>query len=405
MTKGDLARRCQSSAVWLATVLILWGCVQGMRPEDAPSPPAMVAVDGRALQVFDDDLAYTGLVAAIDESLAYLRTRPATARYHFGPDEHPLPDVIETLTHFKAFVGQRPSGAQLAHHLAKEYHVYRAGGRDGGGEVLFTGYYEPFLKGSRTPRGAFRHPIYGRPSDLMTADVGRFRTQHTGLELRGRLSGLELVPYADRARIEAEGLPAAVAPVLAWVNDPVALFFLHIQGSGRVYLDDGSFLNVHYHTTNGHPYRSIGKLLIDQGKISREAMSMQAIRDYLTRHPQEVPAVLNTNPSYVFFKLEKRGPLGYLNRPLTPGRSLALDRRIFPPGALVLVRTQKPLMTADGRIARWQPFTRLMLNQDTGGAIEGPGRADLFWGNGPYAEIAAGHLKHTGELYFFVRKQ
>ena len=180
------------------------------------------------------------------------------------------------------------------------------------------------------------------------------------------------------------------------------IFFLHIQGSGKVYLDDGRAINVHYHTANGRPYRSIGKLLIDDEKISREEMSMQKIREYLHTHPDELEAVLNHNPSYIFFKIEAEGPLGNINVKLTPGRSLALDYRIFPKGALVFAETQKPEVTGDGQIAAWGDCRRFMLHQDTGGAIRGAGRGDIFWGNGPYAEIAAGHLKHTGKLFFLV---
>ena len=133
-------------------------------------------------------------------------------------------------------------------------------------------------------------------------------------------------------------------------------------------------------------------------------MSMQKIREYLRSHPEEAENILNYNPSYVFFKIEKDGPLGCLNVKLTPGRSIALDRRIFPLPALVFIETQKPLITADGQISSWTDFGRLVLSQDTGGAIRGPGRADLFWGNGPYAEIAAGHMQHPGRLYFLILK-
>ena len=213
-----------------------------------------------------------------------------------------------------------------------------------------------------------------------------------------------MVPYYERSEIESTGALDGNADVLAWVKDNVDVFFLQIQGSGKVYLDNGEVLNVHYQTTNGRPYRSIGKLLINEEKITKEEMSMQKIREYLHNHPDEIDAVLNYNPSYVFFKTEPDGPLGNINVKLTPGRSIALDRRIFPPAALVFIGTEKPVVDSTGQIHNWKPFTRFALNQDTGGAIRGPGRADLFWGNGPYAEIAAGHLKHTGKLYFLVLK-
>ena len=163
-------------------------------------------------------------------------------------------------------------------------------------------------------------------------------------------------------------------------------------------------LNVHYHTSNGHPYRSIGKMLIDEGKIPRSQMSMQAIRAYLNSHPGEVQRILNYNPSYVFFKREPAGPLGCLGAKLTPGRSVALDPKVFPLSGLVYIQARKPLLGADGKIRSWTACERFGLGQDKGGAIRGPGRADLFWGSDMYAEIAAGHMQHSGRLYYLIKK-
>jgi membrane-bound lytic murein transglycosylase A len=212
------------------------------------------------------------------------------------------------------------------------------------------------------------------------------------------------VPYYDRNDIDYKDALGDSAEVLAWVTDPIDIFFLQIQGSGKVYLDNGEVINVHYHATNGHPYRSIGKLLIDENKITREEMSMQKIRAYLQAHPEEMETIFNYNPSYVFFKIEPDGPLGNINVRLTPGRSIALDRKLFPPAALTFIVTEKPYLDGSGNIERWSEFSRFALHQDTGGAIKSPGRADLFWGNDHYAEIAAGHLKHTGKLYFLILK-
>lgn len=181
-------------------------------------------------------------------------------------------------------------------------------------------------------------------------------------------------------------------------------FFLQIQGSGKIHIDGGGVLNVHYHASNGKAYRSIGNLLIEQGKIPRAEMSMQQIRAYLDAHPEEVSAIFSYNPSYVFFKIEPDGPRGCLDVRLTPGRSLAVDRRIFPMAALSFIQTQKPMVDGNGAIVGWTECARFVLNQDTGGAIRGPGRGDIFWGNGPYAELAAGHMQHPGRLYFLILK-
>ena len=169
-------------------------------------------------------------------------------------------------------------------------------------------------------------------------------------------------------------------------------------------LPDGEIVSIGYHASNGRPYRSIGKYMIDKGFVTREMMSMQSIRKYLAEHPQTIEAVLNHNPSYVFFRLLDEGPLGNLNVPVTPGRSLALDNRLFPKGALCFLSSQKPVVDHDGEILGWSPFSRFVLNQDTGGAIKGAGRADLFWGSDSYAQVAAGHMKHEGELYVLIKK-
>jgi membrane-bound lytic murein transglycosylase A len=236
-------------------------------------------------------------------------------------------------------------------------------------------------------------------------DLGAFSAQYGDKVLTGRLTPEgTVVPFYERREIEESGALNGRAPVLTWMESEVDLFFLQIQGSGRVILEDGRILHVHYDSSNGQPYRSIGKLLIDENKIPLEEMSMQKIRAYLEAHPEDLRRVLNYNPSYVFFKLEEDGPLGCLNVKLTPGRSIALDRRIFPLPVLAYVETEKPLIDGSGNIVGWQRFGRFAVSQDTGGAIKGPARADLYWGSGTYAEIAAGHMRHRGPLYMLVLK-
>ena len=191
---------------------------------------------------------------------------------------------------------------------------------------------------------------------------------------------------------------------IAWLKDPVDVTFLHIQGSGRLRLPDGTETAVGYQASNGHPYRSIGRYMLENRFLSREEMSMQSIRRYLAEHPEIIQEVLNHNPSYVFFRILENGPFGNINVPLTPGRSLALDSSLFPKGALCFISCKKPVINNNGKITGWTDFSRFVLNQDTGGAIKGSGRADLFWGSGTYAELAAGHMKHEGKLYVLIKK-
>jgi peptidoglycan lytic transglycosylase A len=351
---------------------------------------------------FSDGLFLDNLSYGIGKSLEYLNRVPAERTFRFGEDRYSALHLIDSLEVLRAFVETRPDPAALNRFIADRYRVYRSVGGPESGKVLFTGYYEPHLKGSLVPDERYRYPVYAMPGDLLVIDLSAFSQDFKGRRIIGRLQGNTVVPYPDRQAIEADSGFALKAPPIAWVDDRVELFFLQIQGSGRIYLTNGSFIRVHYHGANGHPYRSIGRLLIDQGKIPRAEMSMQRLEAYLHAHPDEVDAVLNHNPSYVFFKTEVSGPIGAIGVDLTPGRSVAVDRRVFPMAAPAFLQTRIPVVDGNGRIDRWMDFSAFALNQDTGGAIRGPGRVDIFWGNGPYAQIAAGHMQHKGSFYLLV---
>jgi len=353
---------------------------------------------------FSDDMDYDGLEHGILQSMLYLNKVPADRTFRFDEDVFDAAHMIRSMEHFLQFIQTRPSIQDLREYIRSNCLVYRSVGNGNPGQVFFTGYYEPSLEGSLEKSTEYRFPIYARPSDLTTINLSLFRPEFKGKKIIGRYTDQTVVPYYDRNDIEYKGTLEGKTREIAWLKDRIDLFFLQIQGSGKICLDNGEIIHVHYHATNGRPYRSIGKLLIDTGKIPREEMSMQKIRAYLHDYPEEVETVLNHNPSYVFFKIEEDGPIGYLEVKLTPGRSIALDRRLFPRAGLAFIKTDKPLINGSGKIYQWAAFSRFVLNQDTGGAINGPGRADLFWGNGIYAEIAAGHMQHPGTLYFLVLK-
>ena len=385
-----------------AIAALIAGCPAPIKK--APKELALVRKSGFSYPNFTDDLEFEGLEYSILKSMAYLQKVPADRIYQFGPDQYDAAHLLQSLEQFMDFIRTNPSNRDLQKFIRSNYLVYQSAGRDQDGEVLFTGYYEPHLNGRLQPDDEFRFPIYALPEDLIKIDLSDFDEKYAGESIVGRYTGETVVPYYDRREIDEQNALADKAQPLAWIKDPVDVFFLQIQGSGKIFLDTGEVINVHYNGSNGRPYRSIGKLLIDEQKIPQEEMSMQKIRSYLHEHPEEMAPVLNHNPSYVFFKLEPEGPLGYLNVLLTPGRSVALDRRIFPPAALAFIQTKKPVVDSAGQIDSWADCSRFVLNQDTGGAIRGPGRADLFWGSGPYAEIAAGHLAHTGKLFFLILK-
>ncbi len=269
----------------------------------------------------------------------------------------------------------------------------------GAREGLFTGYFEPLLNGARHRDARYRVPLYARPADLVTVDLGRFAPDLAGRRISGRVVDGTLAPYETRAEIDARGL-AGRAPVLVWVDDPVDAFFLHVQGSGRVRLPDGKTIQLGYAASNGHPYVSIGRVLIERGALAREHVSLQSIRAWIAAHPDEAGALLAANPSYVFFReLSGEGPLGSQGAPLTPGRSLAVDRRFIPLGVPVFLDGTMPSPDEAGAE---RPLRRLLIAQDTGGAIRGPLRGDVFWGFGDRAAAIAGRMKHKGRIYLLL---
>ncbi len=391
--------------IWIGLVLFMASCADvPPKPSKPPETPGLVRLELSEYPSFKDDIAYSGLIQGIRASLSYLQKVPPTRVFRFGKDRFDAAHMIRSLIHFEAIAQKKPSAALLNDIIRSHYLVYQSQNDEDERSAFFTGYYEPQLRGRRQADKEYKYPVYMRPRDLDFIDLSLFSDEFKGKKIYGRYSPDGFVPYFDRKAIENHKALENRAQPLAWVKDRVALFFLHIQGSGRIILDNGDVIHVGYHAQNGRPYRGIGKLLIQQGKITREEMSMQKIREYLRNHPDEVDAVLNYNPSYIFFTLRKDGPYGSLGVRLTPGRTIATDQRIHPRAALAYIQTQKPVVDMQGRIESWSAFSRFVLNQDTGGAIKGPGRADLFWGAGAYAELAAGHLKHPGKIYFLILK-
>lgn len=271
------------------------------------------------------------------------------------------------------------------------------------GEGLFTGYYEVELDGALTPRPGFAAPLYARPADLVNVNLGDFRPELKGEAIVGRVEDGRLVPYPDRAAIDGGALAGQGAELL-WVADPVDAFFLQIQGSGRVRLVEGGTVRVGFAASNGRPFYGIARDLIDRGVLPKEDASMQAVRDWLRAHPEEAAALMQKNPRYIFFrKIEgldalADGPIGAQGVPLTPMRSLAVDTAFLPLGAPLWLDTTWP----PGSPQAGQPLRRLMVAQDTGGAIKGPVRGDFFWGTGEAALALAGGMKQKGHYYLLL---
>jgi len=269
---------------------------------------------------------------------------------------------------------------------------------DGSDSGLVTGYYEAQLRGSRRQAGTYQTPLYRVPEDLLTIDLAGVYPDLKGKRLRGRLQGKKVVPYASRAEISTAGFPGKE---LLWVDDPVEAFFLEVQGSGRVQLDSGETVRVAYGDQNGHPYKSIGKWLVEQGELTAEQATAQGIKAWIAEHPARRQELFNANPSYVFFREEKIpdpsvGPKGSLGVPLTPQRSVAVDATQIPLGA--------PMFLDTTQAGSDVPMQRLVMAQDTGGAIRGAIRVDFFFGFGPEAADNAGRMKQRGQVWVLLPK-
>jgi membrane-bound lytic murein transglycosylase A len=384
-------------------LLLLAGCIKPVpvsRPEEALDRISWWWAASPA-----DDRQFAEIGQAARRSLDYYWKVPPDTVFSFGPERFSALDMIVTLQHFLLIVEDASlSHDQKLRRIRKEFTAYRATGSNGRGRVLFTGYYEPVLSCRTARSDVYQYPLYRRPEDIIEVDLAQFGNGFPRNKLLGRLDGKKLIPYFSREEIDRRNALAQRKLEILWCNDPVDIYFLQVQGSGKADLGDGTVISVLYDGQNGRSYRSIGGYLIDAGIIPREAMSMQMTRLYLRDNPEQMTTILNQNPSYDFFRLDKGPSVGNIGVPLTPGRSIATDSRLFPKGALALIATEKPVIE-NGIIREWVPFTRFVVNQDTGGAIKGAGRVDLFWGQGEDAALGAGHMQQEGELYFLMKKK
>ena len=387
---------------------------EALRPVDPAVVPMLDGGDRRAQRV---DAAserearasdWNALRASIDQSLSWLKVQAPGRKLTFGPRTVTARELTDALTRFRAMLADDPAPDVLASRVRAAFDVMEASGAQGDSRVLFTGYYEPAIEASLTKRPGYEVPIYKRPGDFVEIRLAEWGGALEGQRsIVGRLDGNRVRPYFSREEI-GEGWLQNKRLEIAWAKDPVDLFFVEIQGSGTLLLPDGRKKRIGYGGSNGRPYRSIGGLLISEGEIPSQQMSMQALREWLAANPDERARVLDFNQSFVFFKFLETGPVGSLHRPVTPERSIATDLSMFPPGALAFVSTTYPVAvtgTAGQTSITWEPLDRFVLNQDTGGAIKGAGRVDVFWGQGEAATLAAGMMKQPGKLWFLVPKE
>ncbi|GKS69987.1 membrane-bound lytic murein transglycosylase A [Nitrosomonas sp. PY1] len=292
----------------------------------------------------------------------------------------------------------KPDHAALSKFFRNNFIPYQIINKDNTEEGIVTGYYEPLLKGSRKPSARYRYPIHSAPSELLTISLDTLYPEVKDLRLRGRLDGRKIVPYYTRAEIMKDPKLLSQYEFL-WVDDEIELFFLQIQGSGRVMLENGEIVKIGYADQNGHPYSSIGKLLVQRGDLLLENASMQGIKQWGKKNPSKLPELLKQNARYVFFRelpADISGPIGALGVPLTAGRSIAIDPQSIPQGAPVFLATTWPNTN--------KPLNRLMVAQDVGSAITGGVRADFFWGYGEEATNQAGKMKQNGKMWVLMPK-
>jgi peptidoglycan lytic transglycosylase A len=352
----------------------------------------------------DDDADRESLRLALTQSLIYLQKSSPQKTYPLGNREISGEDIRSTLALLQELLDSPSDVPSLERELKARFNLYQLVFPNRPTSLLTTGYYQPTLAGSRVPSDKFPFPFYRKPDDLLTIELEKFSSKYKGERLVGRLVGQKVLPYFSRREIDQEGKLAGRGLEWLWTDDRLKLFFMQIQGSGRVVIEDGVSVQLQYRATNGHPYFPIGRELIRRGVLQPEEVSLQRIYAYLKDHPAEQDEILNLNPSYVFFQEAQGGPYGSLNVPLTPGRSVAMDQKFFPSGGLAWLTGVKPVFSPDNQILYWVPMNRWVLVQDSGGAIKGPERLDFFWGTGDQAEMAAGHLRHEGRIYFILKK-
>lgn len=351
-----------------------------------------------------DDLDRESLRLAINRSISYLRKLPADRLVGDQPRQFTAEQVLDSLAAFDKLLDRWNCWECFVEEFNTRFELVPSSQDEQQRQVLFTGYYQPIIDGSLVETSEYRYPIYAKPTDLVTLERAAAGSGETAKKITGQVEGQQFAPYYTRREIDQAGLLRGRGFEIAWVKDPVELFFLHIQGSGILRLPDATQVHIGYAGQNGRPYRSIGRLLIDQGKILPSEMSMERLRRHLAEHPEQRNEIMAHNESYVFFRITEEGPFGTLEVPVTAGRSIATDSRLFPKGAAALIYSERPVLDGAGQLSGWQPFVRFVLNQDTGGAIRGFQRADLYMGTGDDAGAHAGYMNSSGKIYFLMLK-
>ena len=386
----------------------LLGC---LRPavQDFSGPPACLAFSqNESLHSITDDSDIASLIVATDRSLAYFARKQSAAKDTLHPSQtvaenyFDIAKIHRSLLIFREILLNSSGGEEITRKVQESFTFLDISNHGRGRTVLFTGYYEPIIEGSIEPQNEYPFPIYRLPDDLIDLTSTETPTPDRQNRRIVRLENGQAIPYYSRREIDSEKALQGKGYELAWLKDPWERFILHVQGSGQVRLPEGKLIRVGFAGSNGRPYRSIGRYLIEQGFISDQELSLRRIKEFLQQNPDLMEETFNVNERYVFFHMIERGegPIGSLGIPLSPGRSIATDQTVFPPGALAYIISRQPIFDEQGRFIGKKEMRRFVLNQDTGVAMRGPGRVDLFWGSGEDAGRVAGEMREEGSIYF-----
>lgn len=379
-----------------------------LAPPAPPPPPAVERLEPARWPALADDLPPESLENAVRESVAYLG-KLGDKLHAFGAESIGTRRLIDTLEELARTRREAADDGELDRLLRERFDLYRINRSTEGGKAHFSAYYQPVLEAARAPDERFKYPLFAKPTDLIEAPLGDFKKELAGETLVGRVSAdNRFVPYFDRRDIDVRGALAGRGLELAWLAHPFDRLNLHIQGSGLLQFTDGTEAIAAYAATNARPYASVGLALIGSGAMTREQLSAEVLRRYLEEHPEGEAWLLSRNPRYTFYKLDPLPPggepKGTIDQPLTAGRSIAVDPKTTPLGLAGFMAVPLPQADAEGRLLGKSLARRLVLCQDTGGAITGPGRVDIYQGHGPQAKAAAHGVWDTGELYILLKK-
>ncbi len=404
-----MARTADAAALLCAVSLSACAVAAASTPPQASTAPAFALVPPAGLPDFSDSLSSKKrLAAALRRAVDYLKRSPQPRSYPFAGRDVTPGLLASSAEHLLRLLQSSPDSKSFAAAVKRDFDVYASPGSDGHGDVIFSAYYEPVLDASLKKSPHYPWPIYRKPRDLVEADLGLFDKKWSGTILVGRVQKGRFVPYFSRREIDVRKALAGKGLEIAWLKDRFDILDLHVEGSGILKFPSGREKLVNYGGTNDLPYHSIGLMLVKTGAFSKDEISADKVKDYLRAHPEAADWILEQNPRYVFFNMtplpkggEAHGTAGEM---LVPGRSVAVDPSVIPLGALLYFSAPSPRVDESGSLLGQYPTSRFATALDTGGAIKGPGRIDIYVGHGKRARMIAHNQWSHGKLYVLLRK-